>query len=97
MLILLCGDVSSNPGPVSFRMLNCRSIRNKGPLIGAVVDEHCFDVLAVAETHIRPTESNSLLHSVTLTGFNLHHKPRQHSRGGGVGFLGGSSILKPNP
>ena len=70
VLLLLCGDVSSNPDPVSHGMVNCRSTRNKAPLVIVVVVEHCFDVLSLVE---------SLIRSVTLAFFNLHHKPRIHS------------------
>ena len=33
VLLLLCGDISLNPGPVSFGVINCRSVRNKCPTI----------------------------------------------------------------
>ena len=86
-LLLLCGDISLNPGPISFGMVNCRSVRNKGPCINDTVTVHSVDILAVTETHIRQEETDSLLHSITPTGFKFCHKPRIHGRGGGVGFL----------
>ena len=84
-LLLLCGDISLNPGPMSFGVVNCRSVRNKGPCINDTVIVHSVDILAVTETHIRQEETDSLLHSITPTGFIFCHKPRIH--GGGVGFF----------
>ena len=37
VLLLLCGDISLNPGPVPFGEINCQSIRNKGPTIVDIV------------------------------------------------------------
>ena len=37
VLLLLCGVISLNPGPVSFGVINCRSVRNKGPTISDTV------------------------------------------------------------
>ena len=68
-------------------MVNCRSVRNKGPCINYTVTVHSVDILAVTETHIRQEETDSLLHSITPTGFKFCHKPRIHGRGGGVGFF----------
>ena len=36
-LLLLCGDISLNPVPISFGVVNCRSVRNKGPCINDTV------------------------------------------------------------
>ena len=39
MLLLMCGDVSLNLGPISFGVVDCRSVRQKGPSIfGHLVD-----------------------------------------------------------
>ena len=86
-LLLLCGDIALNPGPISFGVVNCRSVRNKGPCIDDTVTVHSVDILAVTETHIHQEETDSLLHSITPTGFKFCHKPRIHGRGGGVGFF----------
>ena len=86
-LLLLCGDISLNPGPISFGAVNCRSVRNKGPCINDTVTVHSVDILAVTETHIHWEETDNLLHSITPTGFKFCHKPRIHGRGGGVGFF----------
>ena len=64
-LLLLCGDISLNPGPIAFGAVNCRSVRNKGPYINDTVTVHSVDILAVTETHIRREDTDSLLHSIT--------------------------------
>ena len=68
-LLLLCGDISLNPGPISFGAVNCRSVRNKGPCINDTVTVHSVNILAVTETHIRREDTDSLLHSMTPTDF----------------------------
>ena len=81
-LLLLCGDISLNPGPISFGTVNCQSVRNKRQYINDTVN-----ILAVIETHIRREDTDSLLYSITLTGFKFCHKPCIHGQGGGVGFF----------
>ena len=85
VLLFLCGDVSQNPGTISFDVVNCRSVRNKGPMINDMISAHC--ILIITETHIRPNDIDALLKSVTPAYFKFHHKPRQNRRGGVVGFL----------
>ena len=41
----------------------------------------------MTETHIRPTDNDSFLHSITPAGFKLCHRLRSHGFGGGVGFF----------
>ena len=67
--------------------MNCHSIRNKGPLIGDTIVSNNLDILALAETHVKISNTDSLLKSVTPSGFQLIHSPRATGRGGGVGFL----------
>ena len=87
VLLLLCGDISLNPGPISFGVVNCRSVRNKGPSISDIMSTHSLSLLAMTETHIRPTDNDSFLHSITPAGFKLCHRLRSHGFGGGVGFF----------
>ena len=68
LLILMCGDVAINPGPVMLSLVNARSIRNKGPLADTIAC-HSFDFLCLTETHIRTTDSDSFLRSLTPDGF----------------------------
>ena len=65
LLILMCGDVAINPGPVMLGLINARSIRNKGPLRADMTAFHSFNFLCLTETHIRTTDSDSFLRSVT--------------------------------
>ena len=51
LLILMCGDVAINPGPVMLGLVNARSIRNKGPLLADTIASHSFDFLCLTETH----------------------------------------------
>ena len=39
LLLLLCGDAAINPGPTNFGYINCRSIRNKGPLLHDLIQQ----------------------------------------------------------
>ena len=50
LLILMCGDVAMNPGPVMLGLVNARSIQNKCPrladtLISSVSLKHIFVLL----------------------------------------------------
>ena len=87
VLLLLCGDISLNPGPVSFGVINCRSVRNKGPTIADIVSSRSLDLLSITETHIRSNDTDSLLRSITPSGDKLCHRPHAHGHGGGVGFF----------
>ena len=79
ILLLLSGDIALNPGPVNFGFVNCCSIRNKGPLICDTIVSNNLDILALAETHIHISDTDSLLKSVTPPGFQLTHRPRWQS------------------
>ena len=71
LLLLLCGDVASNPGPTSFGFVNCRSIRNKGPLLQDLLKRGNLDILGLVETHIRPNDTEVLLHwLITISSKN---------------------------
>ena len=76
LLLLLSGDISLNPGPTTLAFVNSRSMRNKGPLISEMVESKGIDILALAETHIRPLDAPGLIRSITPEGFQFHQKPR---------------------
>ena len=80
LLLLLCGDVAVNPGPTNFGFVNCRSMRNKGPLLHDLIKCSDLDILGLVDT-------DGLLNSVTPTNYNLIQKPRSTGLGGDVGFL----------
>ena len=65
LLIVMCGDVAMNPGPAKLGLVNARSIQNKGPLLADTIASH---FLCLTETHIRTTDSDSFLHSLTPDG-----------------------------
>ena len=71
LLFLMCGDVAMNPGPVMLGSVNVRSIRNKGPLLSDTIASHAFDFFCLTETHIRTTDSDSFLRSLTPDGFSF--------------------------
>ena len=81
------GDVASNPGLTNFGFVNCRSIRNKGPLLHNLIKCSDLDVLGLVETPIRPNDTDGLLNSLTPANYNFIQKPRCTGLGGGVGFL----------
>ena len=83
----MCGDVAVNPGPTNFGFANCRSICNKGPLLHDLIKRSDLDILGLVETHIRPTDTDGLLNSLTPSNYNLIQKPRCTGLGGGGGFL----------
>ena len=45
LLLLLGGDVSLNPGPLTLGVLNTRSVRDKGPLLANIVASNDLDIL----------------------------------------------------
>ena len=83
LLLLICDDVAMNPGLVMLGSVNARSTQNKGPLLTNTIASHAFDFLCLTETHIRATDSDSFLRSLTPYGFSLCSS----GIGGGVGFF----------
>ena len=45
LLVLRCGDVAMNPGPVMLGSVNTRSIWNNGPLLTDIIASDAFDFL----------------------------------------------------
>ena len=64
LMLLIAGDISVNPGPV-LGLVNARSIRNKGQLLSDITSAHNLDFFCLTETHIRTSDTDSLLKSVT--------------------------------
>ena len=87
VLLLFCLDIWLNPSSVSFGVINCQSVRNKGPTTADIVSSRSLDLLVITETHIRPTDTDSLLHSVMPPGYKLCHRPHTHGLGGGISFF----------
>ena len=84
---MLYGDVGVNPGPTNFGFAYCRSIRNKGLLLHDLIKRSDLDILGLVETHIRPTDTDGLLNSLTPSNYKSIQKPRCTALGGCVGFL----------
>ena len=86
-LVLLSGDVALNPGPMKCGFANCRSIRNKGPILCEEVKTGNFDIFGLTETHIKALDTPSFLNELTPEDFSLVHTNRENKRGGSVGFF----------
>ena len=56
-----------------------------------MIAAHNLDFCCITETHIRTSDADGLLKSVTPSGYTLSHRPRTSGTGGGVGFLINSS------
>ena len=89
LIILLSGDVETNPGPDSLSCLpnNAHSlktvtpIRNKFIQFQSLVNNHKPSIVAVTETWLTSEIGNSeILHS----GYDIERRDREVSRGGGV-------------
>ena len=77
-LVLLSGDVALNPGPLKFGFANCRSIRNKGPILCDEIQTGNFDVFGLTETHIKALDTPSFLNELTPEDFSLVHTNREN-------------------
>lgn len=83
-LLLLCGDIEVNPGPIMANVLdilhlNIRSIRNKVAHLNTIV--HDFDILCFTETHLDCNVTNE---SIMLDGFKIIYRKDRNCFGGGV-------------
>ena len=93
LLLLLAGDVSTNPGPavrkLNFRLrtVNARSMRNKDGVLSALVVSQRIDLLGITETWLTARETSADLAEVTPPGFSFFQIARVKRRGGGVGLF----------
>ena len=73
--------------PVTFTLLNTRSVRNESLIVKDFVVEHNIDILAMTETWLSADGSDELIiRDICPKGFDLLSVPRG-SRGGGVALL----------
>src|SRR6267154_733865 len=98
-LLLLSGDIHSNPGPVSlsstltFSCLNYRSVSSISPLLDKpaflqdFISDHSIDILAVTETWLTPATLPSTLNSLSPPGYSILHSPRLVGKGGGLALI----------
>ena len=112
MLLLICMDIHSNPGPVTsdpngtsldIFYLTARSIRNKLNDIYTTPDEH--HILCFSEIHLDQSIASS---SLVLDGFGLPVRKDRSQHGGGVMIyvsdllfmkieqIWGNRVLKPS-
>ena len=83
-----------------FGMFSCAvivmlpSIWDKRILICDTITSNRLDILVLKGIHIRPQDTNSLLHPVAPVYFNLCHRLRLHCVGGGVSFLIRSGLVQ---
>ena len=61
LLLLMCGDVAMNPGPVMLGSVNARSIRNKGPLLADTIASHLLRRPAEDLKNYRPASGLSFI------------------------------------
>ena len=86
LLLLMCGDVAMNPGQVMLGSVDVRSIRNKG--LSSLIQLYLTPLISsVSQKHIRTTDSDSFLRSLTPDGFSLIHRSCTTGIGGGAGFF----------
>ena len=84
LILLISGDIESNPGPSSLQSLdilhlNIRSIRNKIDSVKHLIQD--FHILCFTETHLDP---NVLDGHVLIEGFKNIFRRDRNSFGGGV-------------
>ena len=85
LLLLMCGDVESNPGPnfpcysISILHLNIRSIRQKIDFIkNNLLD---YDILCFIESHLNEA---ALTDSILLDNFSVPYRKARTDRGGSI-------------
>ncbi len=94
LLVLRCGDVSPNPGPVKFCHLNARSLLAGVDLNKHIDDQYSlldeihetlihigdFDIIAISETWLKDNINEDVL---KLEGYQIPFFKNRQSRGGG--------------
>ena len=104
ILLLMCGDVESNPGPPATRPsgnlrvghINPWSCVNKTELILSTIDEQRLDVLAITESYIKDDHPTTIKNDPAPRGFGITHVTRKAKKGGGVAIIARDS-LQPRP
>lgn len=92
-LLLICGDVESNPGPVDFASLNIRSAcsvtdsLDKPSCLVELIADYSLDILALTETWLSSDSPSEMLKSLTPPNYTLINHPRSTGRGGGIAVV----------
>ena len=101
IILLMAGDVSINPGPLSIpdhcknsvmAFANVRSIKARYDSVIDLIKTKKVDIFCMNETWLTNTETDSLLTEITPPTHNLHSTPRVGKRGGGVGIFVGKKL-----
>jgi len=96
-LLLLSGDVEPNPGPcvtnMNLGLINAHSVTKKIPLIHNLIDEYDLKCLAITETWLKASCSDTAILDVAPPGYSIHytHRPGEKS-GGGVAIVAHKSL-----
>ncbi len=95
LLLILCGDIESNPGPLRFCHLNARSLLSDidlsqhlqhqysllDEIYETLVYRNEFDIIAISETWLKDSVPDNEL---DLNGYQLPFCRHRGTRGGGV-------------
>ena len=87
------GDLTISDTLVSFGCLNTRSICNKSRGVMELLKENEIDLCYVTETWLKLGDA-AILAEFRDYGYDIFSAPRK-GRGGGVGFIFNSSVIKP--
>ena len=71
--------------PMSFAVLNTRSVRKKTLPVKDLVVEQDVDIFAITESWLSSESDEFIIRDLCLTGYEFHNVPRG-SRGGGLGI-----------
>ena len=85
--------VSLIPSPLMLGVLNARPIRMKGPLLPDIVTSHDLDFVCLTKTHVRLSDMDSFLQSITHS--DLIFLQRSHPSGTGGGYFLIRSSYRP--
>jgi len=88
-VLLLLGEVETNPGPAGLRLglVNSRSAVTKAALIQDIISHHRLDVLVVTETWMRPDLPQAIVNDIVPPDYAAIHHFRPSSQGGGVAVV----------
>ena len=93
LLLILTGDVSINPGPMTGlltgSLINIRSIRNKSVALADFINSTKSDIIVVTETWLRPDDTDSFIAMSLLRVINVR---MLHAWRGEVVVSGSSSV-----
>jgi len=97
-LLLLSGDIESNPGPqppndyISLGSFNIRSVKSKAALLHDLILDNNIDILALQETWLPPDSHPAIKLDIAPPGFVVSHVHRPivaggPTRGGGLAII----------